>query len=182
MGRFVFMIETSDYTPPSWDELFMREVYAIARKSKDPRSKIGSVLVHWDEKDSFSRGYNDFPRKVHDRVSERWERPEKYFWVKHAEENAILHCARTGRACRGAVMFTQGVPCSNCTGDIIQVGISEIVVHKQWQFFEREFNWEKWKDSCQRSESMLSEAKIPVRVFDMTLGVVAFLDGKIIHV
>jgi dCMP deaminase len=167
---------------PSWDELFMRDVYHIARKSKDPRSKIGAVLVYWEKKDPFSRGYNDFPRKVKDRLPHRWERPEKYFWVKHAEENAILNCARTGRATEGATMFTQGIPCSNCSGDIIQADIVEIVVHSQWQYWEKEFNWAKWGESCKRSEEMLAEAGVKIRVFDQELGLEALLDGKIIKV
>jgi dCMP deaminase len=167
---------------PSWDELFMREVYAIARKSKDPRSKIGAVLVYWPEKDPFARGYNDFPRRVLDRIPSRWERPEKYSWVCHAEVNSILNCARTGRPTKGSVMFTQGVPCADCTKSVIQAGIIEIVVHKQWQHYEQEFNWEKWNQSSAYSTQMLLEANIPVRVLDQELGVDAVLDGKVIKV
>ena len=175
--------EFKDYVPPTWDELFMKDVYEISYKSKDPRSKLGAVLVYWEEKDPFSRGYNDFARKVEDKkFPERWERPEKYFWVSHAESNAILNCSRTGRATKGSVMFTQGVPCADCCNDLIQAGISEIVVHRQWQSYEQKFNWAKWTDSSLRSEIKLQEAKIPVRVFDGTLGMVGFLDGKVIDI
>ena len=112
----------------------------------------------------------------------RWELPEKYFWVCHVETNAILNCARTGLATKGTVLFTQGIPCSDCTKNVIQAGILEIVVHKQWQEYEQKFNWEKWNESTIRSEKMLTESKINVRVFDKVLGIKAYLDGKIIDV
>lgn len=166
---------------PSWDEVFMRDVYAIARKSKDPRTKIGAVLVHWDERSAFSRGYNGFPRRVVE-TTERWERPEKYFWVKHAEENSILNCARKGHATEGSVMFTQGVPCSNCAGDIIQAGIIEVVVHKQWQAYEIGLDWQKWNNSAERSSKMFAEVGIKVRVFDQFLGTWGMLNGEKIEV
>ena len=66
---------------PSWDEQFMHDVYWWARRSKDPRTKIGAVLVRWEDKIPISMAYNSFSRKVDDTVLERWERPEKYEWV-----------------------------------------------------------------------------------------------------
>lgn len=167
---------------PSWDETFMHDVYWWARRSKDPRTKIGAVLVRWDEKDPISHAYNGFARKVNDDVSERWERPEKYFWVSHAESNSILNCSRTGRATMGTVMFTQGIPCADCANDLIQAKVVEVVVHKQWQEYEQKFQWEKWNNSSKRSEQKFSEAGIKIRVFDGVLGMKGVLDGKIIDV
>jgi len=167
---------------PSWDETFMHDVYWWARRSKDPRTKIGAVLVLPGDKDPISHGYNGFAREVDDNVPERWERPEKYEWVTHAEENSVLNCSRKGQSSKGAVMFTQGVPCSRCTDAVIQGGIVEIVVHKQWQEYEKKFNWDKWIDSAKRSEQKLKEAGIKVRVFDGVLRMQGVLDGKVINI
>jgi dCMP deaminase len=167
---------------PSWDETFMHDVYWWARRSKDPRTKIGAVLVHWDTKDPISHAYNGFARKINDDIAERWERPEKYFWVSHAESNSVLNCARTGRTTLGTTMFTQGIPCADCANDIIQCKVAEIVVHKQWQNYEQLFNWEKWNDSALRSETKFKEAGVNVRVFDGILNMQGFLDGKIIKI
>jgi dCMP deaminase len=172
----------NDLPIPSWDELFFQDVYKYARKSKDPRTKIGAVIVKWGEKDPLSHGYNGFPRKVNDDVAARWERPEKYFWVCHAEENSILNCARTGRSTMGAIMFTQGIPCADCAKKIIQVDIREVVVHKQWQDLEKEFNWTKFQESAERSKQMFNEAGVSIRVFDKVLGEKGKLDGKIITI
>ena len=129
----------------AWEETFFRDVYNYASRSKDPRTKVGAVLVHWDEKNSFSHGYNGFPRNVLD-LDSRWERPEKYFFVCHAEVNSILNCARLGAATKGAVMSTQGIPCSNCAQAICQAGLKEVIIHQQWLNFEAKFNREKWED------------------------------------
>jgi dCMP deaminase len=167
---------------PSWDERFMRDVYEWASKSKDPMTKIGAVILHWDEKDPISHGYNGIVRRVRDDVPERWERPEKYFWMSHAERNAIYNCARRGRASEGTTLFTQGIPCCDCADGVIQAGITEVVVHKQWQHYEKEFNWKKWQDSATRSQTKFLEAGIRIRVFDGKIGSHGFLDGKIIDV
>lgn len=167
---------------PSWDAQFMHDAYWWARRSKDPRSKIGAVLVRWEGKVAISHAYNGFARKVDDNVAERWERPEKYFWVSHAESNSILNCARTGQPTIGTIMFTPGIPCADCANDIIQAGIVEVIVHKQWQEYERKFQWEKWKDSAKRSEEKFAEAGIKIRIFDGVLGIQGVLDGKVINI
>jgi dCMP deaminase len=167
---------------PSWDEQFMHDVYWWARRSKDPRTKIGALLVKPESKIPFSFSYNSLARKVDDNVATRWERPEKYEWVVHAEENAVLNCAREGHCSKGSIMYTQGVPCTRCADACIQGGIIEIVVHKQWQSYEKMFNWDKWIDSAKRSEQKFQEAGISVRVFDKTLGIQGVLDGKVIAV
>ena len=167
---------------PSWDMQFMHDVYWWARRSKDNRTKLGAVLVKWDDKIPISMAYNGFPRKVNDNVASRWERPEKYEWVAHAEDNAVLNCARRGYSSFGTVLYTQGIPCSRCADACIQGGIAEIVVHKQWQDYEKKFGWDKWIDSARRSQEKFKEANIPIRVFDGQLGMVGVLDGKIINV
>jgi len=167
---------------PSWDEQFMHDVYWWARRSKDPRTKIGAVLVKPGSKVPFSHSYNGFARKVDDLVPERWERPEKYEWVVHAEENAVLNCAHEGHCSKGAIMYTQGIPCTRCADACVQGGIIEVVVHKQWQEYEKQFGWDKWIDSAKRSEKKFVEAGIQIRVFDGRLGMQGVLDGKVIDI
>jgi dCMP deaminase len=167
---------------PSWEETFFRDVYNYAARSKDPRTKIGAVLVDWESKNSFSHGYNGFPRKVSD-LPERWNnRDIKYEFVVHAEENCILNCARHGNPTKGAVMLTNGIPCASCAKAVCNAGIKEIIVHKQWQDYERKFNWDKWVKSAEISQEMFREAGVGIRVFDKFLGIPAHLDGKVIEV
>jgi dCMP deaminase len=45
----------------------------------------------------------------------------------HAEENAILNCARQGISCQGTTLYINGEPCPKCANRIVQVGISRVV-------------------------------------------------------
>lgn len=45
----------------------------------------------------------------------------------HAEMEAILACARTGRQVRGATLYTTTLPCHNCCRHIIAAGIRRVV-------------------------------------------------------
>ena len=165
---------------PSWDEYFMRHVYLSATKSKDPRTKIGAILVR-DGRHIISEGYNGIPKGVCDCKPERFERPEKYNWFEHAERNSVYVCARYGIASDGTTMYTQGIPCINCTRAVVQAGIKELVVHKQW-----EDNYDSTTSSINNDidarVNMLSEAGVVVRRYDGILNVQGFMDGKILHV
>lgn len=45
----------------------------------------------------------------------------------HAEMEALLACARTGRSVRGATLYTTTFPCHNCCRHIIATGIEQVV-------------------------------------------------------
>ena len=45
----------------------------------------------------------------------------------HAEENAILNCARQGISCKGTTLYINGEPCLKCANRIVQAGISRVV-------------------------------------------------------
>lgn len=170
------MKEFENYIPPTWDELFMGKVYEIARKSKDPRTKVGAVLV----KNGYAplEGFNGICRGVED-LSERMVRPEKYHWMEHAERNVINMAAKFGIPTECGMLYTQGIPCTDCIRGIINCGIKEIVLHKQWEDISVKItNKGTWRDHYFRSEIMAAEAKILIRYLDCKLGKVGYLDGK----
>lgn len=168
------MPKSKVYKPPGWDEWFMRFVYLAADKSKDPRTKIGAVLVR--DKHIISTGYNGHPIGVVDKG--RYDNREtKYEYVVHAEDNAVLSAARFGISTIGTTLYTQGIPCRECTKSVIQGGIKEVVVHKQWPCMSA-----KWRESAIISSTMLKEAGIKVRTFSKKLGVVGYSDGNIVLV
>lgn len=163
--------------PPSWDEWFMRFVYLISKKSKDPRTKIGAVLVK--DKHIISTGFNGFPIGVKD-IPERYnDRETKYAFVVHAEDNAILSAARFGISTIDTILYTQGIPCNECCKSVIQGGIKEVVIHKQWP---EGMHGEKWVKASKITTLMLKEANIPIRVFDGVLDTKGVLDEKFIAV
>ena len=163
--------EFYNYAPPSWDEWFMKQVYLAAEKSKDPSTKIGAVLVR--DNHIISSGYNGFPRKVRDKKGRYLKREIKYEFVVHAEDNAVLAAARFGISTLDTTLYTQGIPCCECAKSVIQGGIKEIVVHKQWSM-----GHSRWKESCKISSIMFREAGIPIRYLDAVLLMDGYRNGK----
>jgi dCMP deaminase len=100
----------------SWEDYFMDLACKIAERSKDPSTKVGCVVVT-EDKVIAATGYNGIPRGVEDK-HERMERPAKYLWTAHAEENAVAHAARVGARLKGgsvcAVTYSSGYYSGAC--------------------------------------------------------------------
>ncbi len=161
----------------NWHEFFLRHVYLAAQKSKDPKTKIGAVLVR--DKNIISTGFNGFPHRVRDLPERYNDRTLKRRMVCHAEANSVLSAARLGISTLNSVLYSQGIPCSECSKVLIQGGISEIFIHSQWPNLVHS---PEWVESIELSKLMLTEAEISIRVFDKVLGLKGFLDGKEIDV
>lgn len=75
--------------------------------------------------DSVAKAHDHF--QYQERVlSERWERPQKYQWVEHAERNAIYNAARMGIPLKGCTAYITLAPCADCTRALIQSGITTV--------------------------------------------------------
>ena len=144
-----------------WDEYFINIAEQVKLKSKDRKTQIGVVVVGKDN-EIVSTGYNSFPRGINDDISERQERPEKYFWFEHAERNAIYNAARIGVSTLGTTMYmTCGMSCSDCARAIINSGVSKIVLRKG-----KGAKGDKWNESSIRSIQMFKEAGVIVEYYD----------------
>lgn len=109
----------------NWDDFFLTLAGTVALKSKDV-TKVGCVIVGPDH-EVRSMGYNGLPRGVLDDPS-RMERPQKYLWTSHGEENAVAQAARVGTALKGCTAYVTHYPCSRCSRSLIQAGIACVVV------------------------------------------------------
>lgn len=159
-----------------WNEYFFRLMYLVSSKSPDPRTKIGAILIR--DKSMISSGFNGFPMGVQD-LPQRYEnRQEKIKFICHAEMNSILIAARFGISTKDSKLITNGIPCQDCCKAVLQGGINEIIVHKQWP----EFTNPHWIESVKISKIMLQEAGVPVRIYDKKLNIQTLCDGKIIEV
>ena len=97
-------------TIPGWDQYYLDICKAVACRSKDPNTQIGSVIVGPNH-EIRSTGYNSFPRGIRDDVPERLVRPAKYLWIEHAERNAICNAARAGTATEDCTIYVEIMPC-----------------------------------------------------------------------
>jgi dCMP deaminase len=108
---------------PDWHDYFMSIALEVARRSKDPNTQHGAVIVD-DRHRLVSTGFNGGCRKIPDHVID-WSRPNKYAFVIHAEENALWHAQRLDL--EGCVLYVTGKPCSRCMLRIAHVGIGTVV-------------------------------------------------------
>jgi dCMP deaminase len=140
-----------------WYSYFKNISDIVALKSKDPDTKVGAVIVG-PEKEIVSTGYNSFPRGINDDVESRKERPEKYFWMAHAELNSIVNAARNGVSTKGCSIYTTSdVPCNDCAKAIINAGIKNVFCVKNGGPRS-----DKWKEQEARSIEMFNEAGVNV--------------------
>ena len=145
-----------------WDKYFLNIAENVKLKSKDRRTQIGAVIVGKDN-EIVSTGYNSFPRGINDNVKERQIRPEKYYWIEHAERNAIYNAARIGVSLRDTTMYlTCGIPCSDCTKGIISAGIKKIYCKVQ----DTTRNREHWDEHAKRSLQMFKESNVEIIFYD----------------
>ena len=160
-----------------WDEYLMRLVYTVALKSKDESTKFGAVVVTQDNS-IVSTGYNSFPRGLNDNIPERQQRPLKYMYFAHAEQNAVFNAAKIGKSLKNCVMFTQGVPCADCARAVVQSGITKVIVHYQWEKVAKDI-FGDWDNSRKITEQMFSECNVTITAHGFpALGLKTFIRGK----
>lgn len=122
--------------------------------SKDPNTKVAAIVLSPDAHVILSTGYNGIPRKVSDTKPERWQRPEKYDWVVHAEANAICNAARSGMRLDGATAVVTMFPCCDCARMLVQSGITTIVAPTP------DLNMPKWGKQFDIAMVMFKEANV----------------------
>ncbi len=113
-----------------WDEYFMEIAKLSARRSKDPNTQVGACIVSKDNR-ILSIGYNGAPNGFEDEYMP-WGRAgenlyTKYYYVCHAEMNAILNYRGSKKDLEEAKIYVDLFPCNECAKLIIQSGIKEVI-------------------------------------------------------
>ena len=150
----------------SWDEYFMGIAELSARRSKDPSTQVGACIVD-DNNKIMSVGYNGMPKACSDDEFP-WDREggqleTKYFFVCHAELNAILNYR--GGSLEGSRIYATLFPCNECAKAIIQAGIKEII-----------YACDKYADSASVVASKMMFKAAGVKLTPYTVG------GKEVHI
>ncbi len=139
-----------------WDRRFIELARHISGWSKDPSTKVGCVVVGPD-REIRSTGFNGFPRGIADTAERLNNRALKYPFICHAEENAIMHAARTGISLKGCVAFVTWPPCTRCARSLVQAGVCEVAYPADLHVPER------WREDFAMSMTMFAEAGLDVR-------------------
>lgn len=113
-----------------WDEYFMAIAKLSAMRSKDPSTQVGACIVSAENR-ILSIGYNGAPNGFPDENfpwgKEGSSLNTKYFYVCHAEMNAILNFRGNRKDLENAKIYVDLFPCNECAKLIIQSGIKEII-------------------------------------------------------
>lgn len=117
---------------PNWTETYIEVAKIIAKRSDDPHTKVGAVIV----KDGVivGTGYNGPPRKF--RRTFNWYSDEKYIFVIHAELNAVSNAQSVGVSVVGADIYLTLSPCHECIKLLIQNQIKNVYYLEEYKDIE----------------------------------------------
>lgn len=154
--------KNKDFFPdvPTWDEYFISMAHFVSTRSKDKSTHIGAVIVG-ENNEVISTGMNGFVRGANDFLEERQERPEKYFWMEHAERNAIYNAARNGFILNGSKIYITAKPCMDCARAIVQCGIKEVIIDEE-EILEKSGEWD---EHFKRVTMLFKETGVKLRYF-----------------
>lgn len=119
----------------SWEEFYMGNAILASMRSKDPNNQIGACLVDEEEHKILSVGYNGLPNGMDDDTFDWASSGEltgvlkniKDYYVVHAERNAVINFPGSLKELRGKTLYVTWFPCTECTKELIQIGIKKIV-------------------------------------------------------
>lgn len=117
---------------PTWDEMYMEIAEVVAKRSKDPHTKVGAVIVK--DNHILGIGYNAEPRGFSYNFD--WNSSEKYDYVIHAELNAIANATFFGNSIVGSIIYLTLSPCHECMKLLIQYGIETVYYKEKYKDFE----------------------------------------------
>ena len=149
---FTYTKDTSTLSN-KWDKRYISLAREISKWSKDPSSKIGAVAVG-SQGQVLAQGYNGFPRGIEDSRERYIDRPTKYKYIVHAEQNVIYNATYNGVSLNGSTLYVTGLPtCSDCAKGVIQVGIKRVVMP------DEEIP-ENWQESWNLTKQLFTEAGV----------------------
>lgn len=105
----------------TWDEYFSKIMRVTAERSPCERLQVGCLLVK--ENRIISQGYNGFlPGCPHESIVREGHEQA----TLHAEQNALMDCAKRGVSCEGCTAYITHYPCIICTRLLLAGGIKKI--------------------------------------------------------
>lgn len=143
-----------------WHRHFFRLANEIAACSKDPKRKVGCVVID-KHRNILASGYNGFARHVAD--DERLHDVNvKLQLIVHAEANAVAAAARLGHSLLGGTAYVTRPVCSQCASLLIQAGVVQVFCLSAEQN-----RVSKWQDNWAIAQSALQEAGVYYKEIDL---------------
>lgn len=106
---------------PTWNEYFKLIAEVTSTRSSCKKLKVGCVIVKNNR--IISQGYNGFlPGLQHNSIIKEGHE----IATIHAEQNAIIDCAKRGVSCDGSIAYITHYPCFNCVKFLYASGIKQV--------------------------------------------------------
>jgi len=140
------MPEEKKYVRPSWDDYFLNLLEPIGSRGTCDRGRSGAVIVGPGHT-IIATGYvgaapgqphcDEVGHMMNTVIHEDGTSSQHCVRTLHAEENAILQCAKDGIKVEGSTLYCKMVPCYNCAMRIVRVGIKRVVAQKRYHADEK---------------------------------------------
>ena len=162
----------------SWDEFFIGVAKLASKRSKDPSTQNGACIVDPKTNRILSVGYNGLCKGLDDNgfdlrycdqddvlpieglIYDYWEKPQKYEYSVHAEENAFFNTSADLKDSVIYIFSEKGYyPCSRCARGIVQNGIKEVVLHHAIKENTETYDWSYTKH-------MFKQAGVKIRILN----------------
>jgi len=114
-------IQNDNNNRPSWTTYFCNLVNLTAERSSCHRLHVGCCLVLNNR--VVAQGYNGhLPECPHESIIEN----DHEIATIHAEQNALIDCAKRGVSCNNCIAYITHFPCVNCAKLLLAAGIKKI--------------------------------------------------------
>ena len=140
-----------------WQKLALhstRLAKILSYKTDDPKRGVGAVIM-MDNENIVAIGWNGFPSKAlygdFPRASESDGVPDhdKYPYVIHAEQNALLTRNKDDIRSESTTLFVTKTPCNECVPLLYEAGIKKVVLPAA----EKDTSSKSEKDTSSKSEN-----------------------------
>lgn len=155
--RRVLTLEEIRAREDKWDRHFLGLAQYMANMSRDPSTKVGSVITKTDHT-VVSVGFNGFPRAMFDDPDLYDDRAAKLARIVHAEINAILNADRPVRGC--TLYVSPLSPCSACAKLVAQAGIKRVV-----SIVPTGERAERWQDDLRLASQVFDECEVDQKFY-----------------
>jgi dCMP deaminase len=112
-----------------YDAVYLELADNLSVLSYANRKKVGALIVK--DNSIIADGYNGTPAGYSNDCED--ENGNTYWYVLHAEANAISKLAKCGPSSIGATLYITMSPCKECTKLIIQSGIKRVVYSSKYK-------------------------------------------------
>ncbi|MCC6600282.1 MAG: dCMP deaminase family protein [Crocinitomicaceae bacterium] len=112
-----------------YDRAYLKMAQEWAKLSHCTRKKVGALLVRDGMiiSDGFNGTPSGFPNHCEDSIG------ETFWYVLHAEANAIMKVARSTNAAKGSTLYITLSPCKECCKLVLQAGIHRLVYSNEYR-------------------------------------------------